>query len=328
MAFRREKGERKERLDPRAAKTYPIKERDNLVSLSSFCKPLTPGMKVVDLLGSMPDILASKDLNRVVDAICDARKVGKEVVLSMGGHVIKVGLGPLVADLIDRGIITAVAMNGAAAIHDLEIALIGETSEDVADGLKDGRFGMADETGKAFAKASEDASTSDMGLGEALGRWISKKKAPHMEASVLFRAFRACVPCTVHVALGADIVHMHPSMDGGSTGKATMTDFQGLATVLGDLEGGVFINLGSAVLLPEVFVKALNLARNLGKKVNMFTTVNMDMIQHYRPGVNVVRRPTDTGGEGYALTGHHEIMVPLLAVAVLDKLGEDWKPPS
>jgi hypothetical protein len=326
MAFRREKGERKERLDPKSATTYPIGERRNLVSLSGFCKPLSPGMKVAELLGSMPDILASRDLNMVVDAICEARNGGKEVVLSMGGHVIKVGLGPLVADLVDRGVVTAVAMNGAAAIHDLEIALIGETSEDVADGLKDGRFGMADETGKAFAEASEDAAASDKGLGEALGSWISSKGAPHMEASVLFRAFRACVPCTVHVALGADIVHMHPSMDGAATGKATMNDFQGLATVLGGLEGGVFINLGSAVLLPEVFVKALNLARNLGMKVDGFTTVNMDMIQHYRPGVNVVRRPTATGGKGYAITGHHEIMLPLLAVAVLDKLGEGWKP--
>jgi hypothetical protein len=285
-------------------------------------------MGVLELVESMPDILASKDFRKVVDAICTARTEGRPVVLAIGGHVIKVGLGPLISDLIDKGIVTAVVMNGAAAIHDLEVALISETSEDVAHGLKDGRFGMAHETGNAFAEASEQAASSDKGLGEALGEWLSRAGPPHMESSVLFRTFRACVPCTVHVAMGADIVHMHPEMDGAATGKATMNDFHLLTSVLGDLEGGVFVNMGSAVLLPEVFVKALNLARNLGHGVDRFTAVNMDMIQHYRPGVNVVKRPTGTGGEGYAITGHHEIMLPLLAVAILERLGEEWRPRS
>jgi pterin-4a-carbinolamine dehydratase len=328
MSYRREKSGRKDMLDPKGARTYPIRDRRNLVSLSGFCRPLASGMTAKDLIDAMPDILASKDLRKVADAICGAREADRPVVLAMGGHVIKVGLGPLVADLVDRGIVTAVAMNGAAAIHDLEVALIGGTSEDVADGLKDGDFGMADETGKAFAEASEEAASENIGLGEALGRWLSKEDADHCEASVLFRTFKAAVPCTVHVAMGADIVHMHPSMDGATTGKATMRDFHTFASVLGELEGGVFINTGSAVVLPEVFVKALNLARNLGRKVKRFTTVNMDMIQHYRPGVNVVRRPTGSDGEGYALTGHHEIMIPLLSVAVLDRLGDDWTPPS
>jgi deoxyhypusine synthase len=324
MSPRREK----RKVDPKKAKTYPLRERKNLVSMHRFCKPLEPGMGVLGLVHSMPDILASKDFRKVVEAIRMARVGERPVVLAIGGHVIKVGLGPSIADLVDRGIMTTVVMNGAAAIHDLEVALISETSEDVAHGLKDGRFGMAHETGMAFAEAAKKAAASETGLGEALGEWLAKEGPPHVEASVLYRTFKAGVPCTVHVAMGADIVHMHPEMDGAATGKATMNDFHLLTSVLGDLEDGVFINMGSAVLLPEVFVKALNLARNLGHKVDKFTTVNMDMIQHYRPGVNVVRRPTDTGGEGYAITGHHEIMFPLLAVAVLEMIGDDLRPPS
>lgn len=280
-------------------------------------------MTVSELVGRLPDILAGRDLRKVIDRICEARKKGRPVVIGIGGHVIKVGLGPLIGNLIDRGVVTAVAMNGAAAIHDLEMALIGETSEDVAEGIEEGTFGMADETGTAFAEASQTASTDGTGLGTALAQWLASKKAPHSSASVLCKAADHGVPCTVHIALGADIVHMHPRMDGATTGKASMTDFHILTAVIGDLEGGVYINLGSAAFLPEVFLKALNLARNLGKKVRRFTTVNMDMIQHYRPRVNVVQRPTRTGGEGFALTGHHEIMLPLLAAAVLDRLGKE-----
>jgi hypothetical protein len=201
--------------------------------------------------------------------------------------------------------------------------MIGETSEDVGDGLEEGSFGMAHETGSAFSEASKMASNEGCGFGKALAEWLVAKGEPNLERSVLCRAARTGAPCTVHVAIGADIVHMHPEMDGAATGKASMNDFHVLTSVVGDLEGGVFINLGSAVLLPEVFLKALNLARNLGKEVKNFTTVNMDMIQHYRPRVNVVQRPTATGGEGFALTGHHEIMLPLLAAAVLDGLGKD-----
>jgi len=321
----RRKG-RTEGLDPQKARTYPLKQRKNLVSVKDACGPIGPGMTVGSFMDSVPDILAGRDLKKIVAHICEARRAGRPLVVAIGGHVIKVGLGPLICDLIDRGVVTAVAMNGAAAIHDLEMALIGETSEDVADGIEDGTFGMANETGTAFAEASLKAAKDGGGLGAALAEWLISKGAPHAEVSILCRAARANVPCTVHVSIGADIVHMHPKMDGAATGKATMNDFHILTSVVGDLEGGVYINLGSAALMPEVFLKALNLARNLGRTVRKFTTVNMDMIQHYRPRVNVVQRPTKTGGEGFALTGHHEIMFPLLAAAVLDGLGKNWRP--
>jgi len=272
---------------------------------------------VRELLARMPSVLAADDLRDVASSIAKARKAGRPVILAFGGHVIKTGLSPVVIGLMEEGVITTVAMNGAAAIHDLEIGLAGKTSEDVGAYLKDGLFGMARETGEHMNAAAVEG--RDIGLGAALGARISR--FPHADKSVLAAAHRLGIPATVHVSIGADIVHSHPSTDGAAIGESSLADFKLLTSQISELEGGVFINLGSAVMMPEVFVKALNLARNLGAKVDSFITVNMDMIQHYRPRVNVVSRPTTEGGKGYAITGHHAIRFPLLAAAVLEEMG-------
>lgn len=304
------------KADMSKARTIPLKERESLVDISMFSKPVSRAMTVKELISRMPSILAAKDLREVAVAIAKARKAGRPVILAFGGHVIKTGLSPVIIGLMEGRVITTVALNGAAAIHDLEIGLIGRTSEDVEDYLKDGLFGMARETGEHMNGAAAEGRKD--GFGAALGARISK--FPNADMSVLAAAHRLGIPATVHVSLGADIVHSHPSADGAAIGEASLTDFKILTSQISELEGGVYINLGSAVMMPEVFVKALNLARNLGAKVERFTAVNMDMIQHYRPRVNVVNRPTSEGGRGYAITGHHEIMFPLLAAAVLEEM--------
>lgn len=293
-----------------AIKTYPIAERKSAVDTGMFVD-LETYHATGALTDLFPPMLKAADLMKVVAAIKAAKAAGKPVVLGMGAHVIKVGLAPIIIDLMRRGLVDAVAMNGAGGVHDLEIAFHGETSENVAVEIKEGRFGMVDETASHFNGAL--ARYPDAGIGEALGRYMLDEQFPNVALSIIAQGVALSVPVTLHVAMGNDIVHIHPTADGAATGRATMADFRLFTGIVGELGGGgVYLNVGSAVILPEVFIKALSVARNLGGNAAGFTTVNFDMIQHYRPGVNVVNRPIQGAGAGYALTGHHEIMVPLL----------------
>ena len=297
-------------IDLKKVKTYSIKKRKNLFKSEQFGKPIE-SKDFNKFIDSLPKILAANDLRNVIDNIVKAHRKNRPVVLALGAHVIKCGLSPLVIDLMKRGIITAVAMNGSGAIHDYEISLIGETSEDVSHSLKDGSFGMAKETSEAIQAA---ASVPDSGLGRALGNKILKDNNKHRKDSILAVGAQLKIPVTVHVAVGTDIIHMHPCVSGSDIGESSHIDFKLLCSVVAGLEGGVWLNVGSAVIMPEVFLKAITVARNLGRKVRDFTTVNMDMIQHYRPQMNVVKRPTT---HGYSITGHHEIMLPLLRLGIL-----------
>jgi hypothetical protein len=303
-------------VDLSRVKTYSIKERINLVTTTQFARPIPPFKEFSEFLDSLPRLLASEGLLKVIESVASAHGGRRQVVMALGAHVVKCGLSPLILDLMERGIVTALAMNGATAIHDYEISLIGATSEDVKAGMEDGSFGMARETAQAFQEASGAAVRDGMGLGAALGKKINEEKGPFARYSLLGAAHRLGLPATVHVVMGADIVHMHP-ISGKDLGEATMHDFRLLAGVVAQLEGGVWFNIGSSVVLPEVFLKALNVARNLGHKVKNFVTVNMDMLNHYRPTVNVIQRPTR---QGYTLIGHHEIMIPLLRMGILSKL--------
>ena len=257
----------------------------------------------------------------MVNSIIRAVQSKRLVILGMGAHPIKVGLNPLILDLLDRGVISALAMNGAGIIHDTELAMAGHTSEDVAVQIEDGKFGMAEETGRFLNEAIAEGAKKGYGLGRAVGAGLVQKDCPYSRYSLLVRAFNLDIPVTVHVAIGTDTIHFHPSVEGASIGQTSHMDFRIFAKLVSDLEGGVFINLGSAVILPEVFLKALSLVRNLGYEVKDFTAVNMDFIRHYRPMTNVVHRPTLHGGNGYSIVGHHEIMFPLLAAAVIEGLG-------
>jgi hypothetical protein len=263
-------------------------------------------------------VLAARDIREVALAIVRARARGAPVVLGMGAHPIKVGLSPVITDLVKKGIITSLAANGACIIHDFELAFAGRTSEDVAVELCKGTFGMSRETGAHLNRAISSGVRQGLGIGASVGKMISSGRFPHKDKSIFACAYELGVPATVHVCIGADIIHMHPSADGASIGEGAHRDFRLLAGVLSGLEGGVYINLGSAVLLPEVFLKALTVARNLGHKVERITTVDMDFTRHYRPAVNVLMRPTLKGGKSYSLTGHHEIMLPLLAAAICE----------
>lgn len=271
-------------------------------------------------LRCLPDILAAKDFRNAVASIVHAARAGKMVLLAMGAHVIKVGLNPVIIDLMERGILRGLAMNGACIIHDTEIAMAGHTSEDVAAHLGQGKFGMAQEPAVFLNEAIREGARAETGLGAAVGLKISQQAFPYSKVSLLARAFELDVPVTVHVAVGTDTIHFHPSVDGAALGKTTHLDFRLFASLVSQLEGGVFINIGSAVIMPEVFLKAVSLVRNLGHDVKKFTTLNMDFIRHYRPVTNVVHRPILEGGEGYFLVGHHEIMFPLLAAAVVEGL--------
>jgi hypothetical protein len=303
--------------------TYPITERRNKVSLSrDFAGDITPGMSVSALLDAMPNQLGSESLNALINAVVTARDKSKPVVIAMGGHVIKCGLQPVLKKLIEADIITAVAMNGSATVHDYEISLISETSEDVGAVLHCGTFGMAEETGRDINRAIKEGVADGIGYGEALGRFIVQNDNPHRQFSLLATCFDKGIPATVHVAIGTDIIHQHPDCDGAVLGQASFTDFRTFTTVVSTLGGGgVFINIGSAVIMPEVFLKALSIAQNMGFHVDGFTTANFDMTQHYRPLQNVVKRPTAGDSRGLTVTGHHEIMVPLLAAGILDRIG-------
>jgi hypothetical protein len=308
-------------LSLKKIKTYPITRRKSKVASGSVASVHRPGSSFGEFLQGLPSILAASDLRAVVAAVAGARRRGRPVVLGLGAHPVKVGLSPVIVDLIERGVITALASNGACIIHDFELSYAGRTSEDVAEALCRGSFGMARETGSLLNGAIKKGVGEGLGLGRSVGRLIAESDFRHRGLSLFGACYRAGVPATVHVALGSDIIHMHPSADGSAIGEGSLRDFRLLASVVADLEGGVYLNLGSAVVMPEVFLKALTVARNLGHRVRRITTVNMDFIQHYRARENVLRRPTISGGACYALTGHHEIMFPLLAAALLEELG-------
>lgn len=307
------------KIDTSRIKTYSVKGRESKVRTDDFARPYKKGARFSDFLSSLPNILASRHFKDVAAAVVQARKDKRPVMLGMGAHAIKVGLNPVLIDLMERGIITGLALNGAGIIHDFELALIGRTSEDVDKEILTGAFGMAEETGGMLNQAINSARPNE-GIGAAVGRMIQNNDFPYKDRSLLAAGHRLQIPVTVHVAIGTDIIHMHPSFDGKATGEAAHRDFLTFCSLVSELEGGVYINLGSAVLLPEVFLKAVTLCRNLGHSLLRFTTVNMDFVQHYRPNTNVVRRPTQGGGRGFALTGHHELMLPLLAAAIIESL--------
>jgi hypothetical protein len=300
-------------------RTYPLARRKSKVRLKDFARPHRKGGSVADFLGSLPRILAGETLRALAADLRRARARRKPIVWGLGGHVLKVGLSPLLIDLMDRGFVTGIALNGAGVVHDFELAVAGQTSEDVAEGLGAGDFGMARETGEEINQAVVDGQRDGLGLGGAMGRYLTERRARHVGVSLLAAAWQRGLPATVHVALGTDIVHMHPACDPGAVGRATHLDFRILAGEVAALGGGgAYLNVGSAVLLPEVFLKAVTLARNLGHDLRDFATANLDFIQSYRPNVNVVQRPTKGVGRGYSLTGHHEILVPLLAAALIE----------
>lgn len=306
-------------LDLGRVRTYSLAARHSKVTATALGRMPRPSASLASFLRGLPDMLGARDLRAVAQAIAARHREGRLVVLGMGAHPIKVGLSPLIIALMRRGIVSAVAMNGACIIHDFELAYHGATSEDVAAALTTGDFGMAEETGRFLNDAVRDGGGA--GLGQAVGQAILRAKLPHRRLSILASAAQRGIPATVHVAIGTDIIHMHAGADGAAIGAASLADFRSLAAVCQRLHRGVFINLGSAVIIPEVFLKALNLARNVGHRVGDLVTLDMDFTRHYRPAVNVVQRPTQGDGRGYQLTGHHEIMFPLLCAAVLDALG-------
>jgi hypothetical protein len=304
-------------MDFSGLKTVSLKERGGKVKQQDFARPFEPGSGVAGLIESLPHILAGDSFRAVVEVIAKARERGKPIIWGLGGHVIKCGMAPILIDLMHRGFAMGFAMNGSASIHDFEIALVGSTSEDVEAVLPDGRFGSAEETGREWNKAITSAS----GAGEALGKALNTLSPPqHREASLVLQAYLTKIPLTVHIAIGTDTPHAHPACDPAALGAATHFDFRLFCTMVSELnQGGVYINAGSAVIMPEVFLKAVSTVRNLGHELRDFTTVNLDFIQHYRPRVNVVERPhAQAGGHGYSLTGHHEIMIPLLAAALIE----------
>ena len=307
-------------LDFSKVRTYSITRRFSKVQTSLLGKKVKKGANMRSFLRGLPDILAAQNLKEIARKIADCKRRNKTVLLGMGAHPIKVGLSPLIIDFMERGIVHAVALNGAGVIHDFELAYMGETSEDVAAALKDGSFGMGEETGAFINEAISDGSKHQLGVGTAVGAAILKNRLPHRKLSILATAAQLGIPVTSHIAIGTDIIHMHPKADGAALGDCSLRDFKTLTSVVATLDGGVYLNCGSAVVLPEVFLKALSLARNLGNSVQNLTTVNLDFIQHYRPLTNVVNRPTLGTGKGYHLTGHMEIMVPLLFAAVLEEL--------
>ena len=304
-------------------RTVPIGQRENRVELAGLAGQPLPGGSFQQFFDSLPDALAARSLRAVVDGIVAATQQKKAVVLMLGAHVVKVGLGPVLIELMRRGAVTHLAFNGAAAIHDFELAAFGGTSEDVAAGLADGTFGMAEETGREMNTAIIAAAARDQGLGEGLGIALAEREIlPGGAASLLLAAQRLKLGATVHVTIGADIIHLHPTADGAALGATAHRDFRRLAATLPDLDdGGVVLNLGSAVVMPEVFLKALTVARNLNSgRPTHFLAADFDMQRHYRPRMNVVERPTLAGGAGFEITGHHEILLPLLAWAIIDRL--------
>lgn len=309
--------------EPPPLRTTSLARRASLVRRDAFARPVRRGASFAAWIDALPGILAGRDLRELAAAIAAARARGKEVLLGIGAHVIKCGLSPWVVSLMEEGLLTGVAMNGAGAVHDFELAHSGGTSEDVGPALEEGSFGMARETADFLNAAAAVAALDGAGFGETLGREILADRLPHAKHSIAAAGARLGVPVTVHVAIGTDIVHMHPSASGAAIGEASMTDFRRFAAKVARIEGGVYLNAGSAVILPEIFLKALAMARNrLQGRPRRFTTANLDFIPAYRPLTNVVRRPTTSGGKGYQLTGHHEILLPLLFAAVREVAGK------
>lgn len=318
-------------LDPISfdrVRCYPLHERKSTVRVEHFARPWQPGESFSRWLEFLPGILGARDFIDVVSRVSDAAESGKTVLLAMGAHPVKVGIGPVIIELMREKVLTGIAMNGACAIHDTEVAMVGHTSEDVAATIDSGHFGMAEETGSFINGAIAQAAAKNRGLGISLGEMLKARGFAHNRSSILASAHEFGVPVTVHVAIGTDIIHMHPSADGAATGASSHLDFRLFSRMVSTLDQGVFINLGSAVVMPEVFLKALSVVRNLGHHVGDLTTVNMDFLKQYRPMTNVVGRPTRHGGRGYNLVGHHEIMFPLLAAAVLEFLGRRRKAPG
>ncbi len=309
-------------IDLAQLSTYPLDSRHSKVTVKDFARPLSDieAKAASALLNSLPDILAVQSLRAVAQAMLQAQTNRKAIIWGAGGHVIKTGLAPVIIDLMRRGFVTAIALNGSGVIHDFEIALIGSTSEDVDEALGQGAFGMAEETGRMLNDAIRLGARDDIGLGEAVGRMLSELQPPFAAYSLLHEAYRHKIPVTVHATIGADIIHLHPNADGASIGQTSHRDFRLLTSIVKELDGGgIYLNLGSAVTLPEIFLKAVTVVRNLGVPLQNFTTANFDFIQHYRPNTNVVKRPVANGaGKGYSITGHHELMIPLLAAAIIN----------
>ena len=310
-----------EEFDLSDVRTYPLAERRSKSNSADFATPYRPASGMRGWIESLPGILAGADFKAVVAALIEARQSDRAVLWGLGAHVVKTGLGPVVIDLMERGFVSALATNGATVIHDFELALSGSTSEDVEEALGPGRFGMADETGRLLNAAINEGVGRGLGMGQAVGQWLHASRPPHQNLSILAAACRLQIPITVHVALGTDIIHMHPAASGASIGEGSLRDFRYLVSNVSRLAGGVFLNCGSAVILPEAFLKAVALVRNSGCSLEGLTTVNLDFIRHYRPQTNVVSRPVAGIGRGYSLVGHHELMIPLLAAALIDHSG-------
>jgi len=308
------------RVDLTKIKTIPLNARKCKVTTKDFARVAKKGSSFMDFYASLPDILVSRSFRSLVDAVVAAHKRNKMIIVMMGAHVIKCGLSPLIVDLMKRGVVRTVALNGAGIIHDTEIAMIGRTSEDVGEGITDGSFGMARETASFINDAINNGFKKGIGIGESLGEAISRERLPHKSLSILRAGYELDIPVTVHVAIGTDIIHQHPSANGEAIGEGSLLDFRNFIYSVARLEGGVAMNFGSAVILPEVFLKSITVARNLGYKVNHFTTANFDMIRQYRPHENVLSRPTSRGGKGYNIIGHHEIMIPLLCRSIIEKI--------
>lgn len=303
-------------IDLTRVTTHPVQDRASKVNRSLFAEPAAKNESFKKFWDGLPDVLAVHELRELVGHLLKARG-GRPIMWMMGAHPLKVGLSPIFLDLLQQGYISSISSHGAFTVHDCEIALFGKTSEDVADSIRDGRFGMARETGEFYVNAIAQAKQKNLGLGEALGEALIRENAPNAKDSILVQCLEANVPVTVHVAIGTDIVHEHPGLSGEVLGDASYRDFLILCDVASGLgDGGVVLNIGSAVIMPEVFLKAVSIVRNLGYPCHNFYTANFDMLQHYRPTQNIVKRPTLTGGKGYSFTGHHEIMIPLLAAAL------------
>jgi hypothetical protein len=311
-----------EEFDLSGVRTYPLSTRASKVRHEQFARPHVPGSDVSSFIGRLPAILAGADFKLVVERMIDARRHGRGIVWGLGGHVFKTGLSPIIVDLMDRGFVSAVATHGAGVIHDFEIALSGATSEDVDAALGPGRFGMAEETATGLNRAISEAGAQGLGIGQSVGRYLNAAQPPHLALSVAAAASRLEIPFTVHVAVGTDIIHMHPLASGAAIGDASLRDFRYFVSSVARLAGGVYLNCGSAVILPEVFLKAVAVARNADCPLDGLTTVNIDFLRQYRPLTNVVSRPTAGVGRGVALTGHHELLIPLLAAALIEGMND------
>ncbi|MGE0450386.1 MAG: hypothetical protein AB7Q29_12490 [Vicinamibacterales bacterium] len=298
-------------------RTYPLHSRRSKATVAAFGRPVAPEASVSEFLEALPDFLGAADLRAVAQAVADASRAGRGAVWGLGAHVIKTGLAPVLIDLMERGFVSAIATNGAAVIHDFEVALGGATSEDVDAALGPGQFGMAEETGRLLNGTINEGVAEGLGIGQAVSMFLHRQNPPHAGVSVLAAAGRLGIPVTVHVAVGTDIIHMHPAASGAALGEGSLRDFRYLVSNVAKLQGGVYLNCGSAVVLPEVFLKAVALVRNRGLSLDGLVTANFDFVRTYRPQVNVVTRPTSGIGRGYSVVGHHEILIPLLAAAIL-----------